>query len=981
MNPWLSDSSLTPNNHVGFGGPMDAGMSFLQPPQTINPAQFQNPAFLNGAGRTASPAFHNPVYQTNPVIPSKRAREDSLGTSPRQAPGGIPGSRSQTPGQAPFPGYNSQPNGAPPMSNAPTPFQHLQATSNATPSPTISQLNQFNQNPGSQRVATASPSPFSPQHVPPHASPAPDHGNRVGTPHDNPQNFMPNGAFPPGFSQPQFAQSMNHGMPQMGMSPQPNMVHQQQGMNNAQRNYQMQLQAQARQMQIQAQAQARMNGTMGGNGPPPGPNPQMPPGPPSAFQPPRPSNPEEFLRGLQTFMAARGRAVELNPTICGRQVQLLRLYAAVVKSGGSQRLTKMNQWAVLAQQFGFQGQQQIQAGQELQAYWLNNLAPYEAAWHHNQQKQRMAAQAAIQTQNQTQMSPTRDAHPPQDPSHSKTPSLNGQVIPPMQQANAHTFAPSVSNHTQQEPPVTPQHRPSISRQFDSQQIGVIQAHAQSQTPQKRPQTAVTKPLEPEIDLNKPLSRPIEDPFKPDILPTSRFHGPVNVDEVFIISQHITELKPVAPTARELGVIDVHALTMAIKSGLHAETRVALDTLVTLSTESSFQLALAECDDLMDALIDCAQDQVTYLADHAQSISDEISLVSYEDLIRQCRLDTEQLQDPPQFGTVLYDLERAADRLICITTLIRNFSFYEPNFGVLGQPEILKLLSTVIRQMGTTESFLRNNRNTLDFVKDVVIYLSNLSTSLELPGKEEALCILHFLLIFAPTPAPTSSANSKVSFTMYTPSLHKYMPSAVDSLAKLLAHDEPNRTYFKAIFAADCQSTPPYELLTRTFGLAISSVPASSPHTRTIIEARKPFLLQGMLAAEILAGLAPSSDHGLARSWLESDDGFAGNLLRLVSLLSAVSVARTSQATPRHAPQPNNRINAEQDANGYSAMSNRAMAVLKILVQKSRTIGENGSIVVPLGVMPKKESLLGAMIQEDIDPGILRQLCVYAGLEE
>lgn len=213
--------------------------------------------------------------------------------------------------------------------------------------------------------------------------------------------------------------------------------------------------------------------------------------------------------------------------------------------------------------------------------------------------------------------------------------------------------------------------------------------------------------------------------------------------------------------------------------------------------------------------------------------------------------------------------------------------------------------------------------------------------------------------------------------MYTPALHKYMPSAVDSLAKLLARDEPNRTYYKAIFAADAHSNPPHELLTRSFGLAISPIPASSSHTRTIIEARKPFLLQGMLAAEILASLVPGSEHTLARSWLESEDGFAGNLLRLVSLLSA---DRTTQTASRH-QQHNNRGQPEVDVNGYGAISNRALAVLKSLVQKGRTIDENGSTVVPLGVMPKKESLLGAMIQKDIDPGILRQLCVYAGLEE
>ena len=131
----------------------------------------------------------------------------------------------------------------------------------------------------------------------------------------------------------------------------------------------------------------------------------------------------------------------------------------------------------------------------------------------------------------------------------------------------------------------------------------------------------------------------------------------------------------------------------------------------------------------------------------------------------------------------------------------------------------------------------------------------------------------------------------------------------------------------------------------------------------------------MLAAEILASLAPASDHPLARTWLESEDGFAGNLLRLVGLLSA---DRSTQTTSR---QSSRNHPPESDANGYGAIANRAMAVLKTLVQRARRTDETGSTIVPLGIMPSKESLLGAMIQKDIDPGILRQLCVYAGLED
>lgn len=958
MNPWPNDPSAISNGHAGFGPIPDDSMSFLQPPQTINPAQFQNPAFLNGDGRTASPAFHNPVYQTNPIVPSKRSREGSIGASPRQAPGGLPGSRSQTPGQGPYPGFN-QPNGAGPMSNAPTPFQHLQSSNNASPSPTIPQMN-FNQG-GMPQRSTASPSPFSPQQGAHHASPGPsDQHSRVGTPHDNAQAFMANPGFAANFSQPQFNPAVANGMGGMGMNP--HMAQQHMGMNPAQRNYQLQLQAQARQL---AHASARQHGGMPG-----APHQQMPnpmnPMQPNMATPQKPKSPEDFIRSLQAFMAQRGRQVDLNPAICGRHIQLLQLYAAVVKNGGSQKITKLGQWIHLAAQLQFPQPQQAQAAQELQNYWMgNSLHQYEVAWQMSQQKQRMAQQT-MHGQMPNQMSPTRDQHQPQDPSqpgHQRNQSdimkMGGQL--------QNGFMPAT-------PQGQAQHRSNTSRQFDAPQLP-------GASPQKSQQTEPTIKSEPERTM--PIKKPITDPFKPDSLPVSKYHGPVNLEEIFNIGQAIAELKPTAPTVRELGVIDIHALTMAIKSGMHAETRVALDTLVTLSTESQLQLSLVECDDLMETLVDCAQDQVDFLAEHAAEVSDEMSLTPYEELVRACRADVEALQDIPEFGSIPYDLDRAADRLICVTTLIRNFSFYEANFIVLGQAEILKLISTVVRYMGTRENILRSSRNTLDFMKDVIIYLSNLSTSVNLPGKEEALCLLHFLLAFAPSPSPVSGQSGKVCFSAYTPSIHKYMPSAVDSLAKLLARDEPNRTYYKAIFTADAGSTPPYELLTRTFGLAIAAIPASTRDTRALIEARKPFLLQGMLAAEILAGLAPSSENPLARSWLESEDGFATSLLRLVTFLSADKSTQLAsshqpvppQHNPRH-PRP-----PEPDANAYGAITVRGVSVLKSLVQKARTFDADGGVVLPHGIMPRKEKLLGAMIEKDIDPGILRMLCVYAGLED
>lgn len=966
MNQWLNDTNHLQNGHAISGPTPDFPMSFPQQPQTINPAQFQNQPYLNGAARTASPAFHQPMqYQTNQVIPSKRPREDSLGTSPRQPQIAPPGSRSQTPAQAPFPQYNPQANGAPPFTSAPTPFAHLQTSSNATPSPQMQQM-AFAQGGATQRVSTASPSPFSPQHNMPGASPsASDRASRVGTPHDPPQNFMqnPSAAFNPQ----QFGQNM---MGQMSMN-QMNMAQHRMppGPMDPAQLYQRQLQ-----QHLARQGQGTANGMSLGSQGQMGIKEHAPeqagiPQPRMSQQP----SPSEFFRGLQQFCAAKGRPLDMRPQICGRPVDAMRLYQALQRGGGSHRISKMNQWHMVAQALQlFQPQECRQAGMELQQYWMNNIGAFEQMWIQNQKMK--------QSQMSSQNSPIHESQQVNNmPNHRRGPSdlqqtsMNGK---PQNQINGLTS--TKDSHEQ----FTGHQRQSQSRQLEPEQFDALQSEHQAEEPQQRPPSTVKQ--EPEEESTMPFQKPIEDPFLPEVMSASRNHGPINVEEIFSIGQHLIEMKPVVPSIRELGVVDIHALTMAIKSGMHGETRNALDTLVTLSSEPSLQIQLDLCDDLMETLVDCAQVELDFLADHASEVSDEVSLSSYEELVRSCHVEAKTLQPIPAFGSLDYDLDRAADRLICITTLIRNFSFYEPNFATLGQQDVVQLVTRIIQHIGTKDMPLRTSRNTLDFMKDIIIYLSNLSSSLHLPSRQDALCVLHFLLTFAPAPPPISPNSDRIAFASYTPSIHKYLPPAVDSIAKLLARDEPNRMYFKAIFVADGRAAIPYELLTRTFGLVVAPLPHGSTHLRAQIEARKPFLLQGMLAAEILASLAPGSENNLARSWLQSEDCFAGNMLKMVSLLSSQSSSTSNsrqQQTNRNMPPQRGH---DEDPLAHGSIVNRAMAVLRVLVNKSRMVDTDGnanSAGVPGIVVMKKETLLGAMIQKDIDPNMLRLFCQYAGLED
>jgi SWI/SNF chromatin-remodeling complex subunit SWI1 len=988
MNNWLADPpSIANNNHAGFAPSADPSMAFIQSNSTIDPSQFQNQRFLNGGARNPSPAFHNPFPQLNPVIPSKRPREDSLGTSPRQAPGILPGPRSQTPGQAQYAGYNPASNGTPHFQNAPTPFQHLQAgaTSTATPSPTPQSL-VFPQHAGQQRVATASPSPFSPHHPGPQMSPAhSDHASRVGTPHDNPNGYLQPNHFGQQFSQAQYGQGVVGANNHISINPGLNMNPQSmpQGMpSQQQRAYQMQIQA--RQLQAQA-AQARP--TSSGMGQMSNPNMQMPNPQMTSMQQMQQNarsqiTPETFARGLQSFMQQRSLPVNVNPVICGRSLHLMQLFFYIVKAGGSGKVTKLNQWPLVAQHFGFPTSHIGPAGQELRDYWSRNVVPYEAAWvakQHRQGQQMRNSSADFDTQHQmqSQMSPNKHNFPgPDFGSHqddANTAKMNGSNS---QQPMNGYLPPSQLKDPSRQPQPMPQHKPNLPHQMDNKQINGVTTQY---PPVKRLDSGQGKTIEMESAPQMPRKQPIEDPFKPEVLPgnETRMHGPINVDEMMTITNTLLDLKPVVPTFRELGTIDIHALNMSIKSGILAEVRLALDTLTTISLDPNVHLSLDACDDLVEALVDCAEEQVDFLAKNATEVSDEMLISSYEHVMRSCRIESELLQDVPEMGSLEYDQDRAVDRLICITTIIRNFSFYETNFNLLGMPEVVRLLTSIIKHLGTKEMFLRSYRNTLDFMKDVIIYLSNLSHSIQLPGKEEALSLLHFLLSFAPCPHPVSSTSASVSFASYDPNIHKYTPSAVDSLAKLLARDEPNRSHYKAIFSADSTSSPPYELLTRAFGLAIAPIPANTKGAAlALVESRKPFLLQGMLAAEILSNLVPGSESDVARSWLNSTDGFALTLLKLVLLLASVS---RPPPPSRHSQQRG--THPEADADAISAIMHRGIAVLRRLAEKSRTSGgENWESKLPLGVVPKKESLVGALMSKDIDTYVIRQLCIYAGLE-
>lgn len=491
-----------------------------------------------------------------------------------------------------------------------------------------------------------------------------------------------------------------------------------------------------------------------------------------------------------------------------------------------------------------------------------------------------------------------------------------------------------------------------------------------QSPQDEVGTRIGEPIPPtEFNLDTIL-----DP-KARVLDS---FGGVDVESLHKLGSELLRVRPDVPSVLDLGVIDIDALTRSLQSGIHAEVRLALDTLITLSVEPRLQLDLRACEDLVETLVECAEGQVEFLAEYAAEVSDVMLITSYEDVMRASRSDSEMLQDISTFAEPDYELDRAVDKLVCITSIMRNLSFYESNHPLLADELVVKFLCVVIRYLGTRNMLLRTNINTLDFMKDVIIFLSNLANAIELPGREQALCLLHFLLAFAPCPLPNTAGIDRVTFSPYDPAVHRYLPPAVDSLAKLLARDEPNRSFYKTIFASDVASTPPFDLLTKTFALAVSVIPDDKQETKRgnqlvpVIEARKPFLMQGILAAEILSSLVPGYETGVAYSWLASEDGFAPNLSRLIMSLCL-------ETKP---PAPHQRAQAipkgiEDEA--LMHITQGGIVILRRLAEKSRN-PEDPNSLIPIMGLPAKDTLVKVLkIVQPRLQGVLKELCAYSGL--
>jgi SWI/SNF chromatin-remodeling complex subunit SWI1 len=207
-----------------------------------------------------------------------------------------------------------------------------------------------------------------------------------------------------------------------------------------------------------------------------------------------------------------------------------------------------------------------------------------------------------------------------------------------------------------------------------------------------------------------------------------------------------------------------------------------------------------------------------------------------------------------------------------------------------------------------------------------------------------------------------------------------------------------RTQYQAIFTPETpqDTTPVAELLlTRTFALAISPIPdqakeARSPNLPSIVDARKPYLMQGLLAAEILASLAPGHESGVTRAWLASGNGFAQNLFMLIRQLSAQFEQQGMHAPPAAIRGGNvrNLHHASKRDLELVYIVGLAVGMLRRLSERARDPNAPPRVwtesSIPPNVLPSRDSVLGALTMsapEWTREGMLADLVAYAGLED
>lgn len=772
--------------------------------------------------------------------------------------------------------------------------------------------------------------------------------------------------------------------------------------------------------------------------------PQTPQQVPQQLQPgqPRPpqQNKEGFLHSLYDFMNKRGTPITSTPHIASRQIDLFTLFTTVAKEGGLLAATNKGAWGRVAVQNQLPATDAAITSQ-LQDVYKNFLHPFEEALQKMQavRRQQMGLnhvrpgvgqpgppqpgqpqlQQPSQQQLQSQMAPGAPHPQLQQTPQQPAPILQNQQQPspmpqpqqihpmpiqqmqngmshPLQPMPQHTPSPSIlANHLQRIPPQPQAPMQSVPGQGPHRPI-----FQQPPPPQNKVPIPSASPIrkssiegtpQPQSRTPSVVGRSVTSmPKKPSYQPKKRnveTHGGWHLSELMRFGHAVEQLRPSIPSFQDLGIVDVHALTMSLRSGLPGEVSNALDTLTVLLNDTRIILSLNDCWDMLDALLEVAEDDCQILEEGFRIKKRRVSCSTkgetkktlldfehYHDLVQSCTGLSEDLDELVQEKEKhSIELRLSADRLLCVTAILRNLSFIEFNHEVLGGEDVIRFLTRLLRGLHSSQSrpFLVTKRNSLELVKDIIALLSNVAHCIRFKDLEAAQMIYSFILSFTPEDRTMLDPEALI-FPTFKPSRDGYLPPALDTLAKLLVVDHPNKEYFVTLLRATTDKPEGSKFsrgdifLTRAFGMAISVLPSNEPAQPFFAkEERMAVAEQGMMAATALVNMLPN-DGELARYWLSSKDNFGARLVRTIFHLAACQDHRLPPGMP---------VNGGM----YAAITRRGMKIIEVMTARAAKAVKDGDIAAI--ACSKKEQLLGAMLTSNMDGAIVESLWRLHDIEE
>ncbi|SCU88329.1 LAFA_0E12046g1_1 [Lachancea sp. 'fantastica'] len=827
---------------------------------------------------------------------------------------------------------------------------------------------------------------------------------------------------------------------------------------------------------------------------------------------------ELFMKSLVESCKRRNAPLHSFPEIHGRRINLFVLYSMVQKLGGSDSVTRLQQWTMLAQKL----QLPEDAARQLAALYYHLLVPYEQYLASPEglketQSKRLFLQQFLQELLKKFMGPY-----PSAPSNetgigggftpdARNEALNAAKVKKPRKPKATTKKKSKKDlekemRYQQE---QLQKRHELQQEQQSKLLQEQRAKQQQEQMRLRQQMAVQQSIE-----YQKLPKVYKRSFARNYVPSSRAIETSNGYDMRAVSQigeKIDANKPVFLFAPELGTINLHALSLSLLSDCDSEVNVALNTLLVTSADSILDIPLNRSQSLIDSLsilgcqllsklcisetplqqtkgdyldeVDvksaldensrysratCMLDEVfnsnskessdekvvikvdsltgvdlrqavptpentpvnayeteddergvankknTYEKDwhylpealwHADKTENcKLNLPCYLESLRNVRDEVDSLFTKANTrGAENYQL-MMVDQLSTISMIIRNLSFDESNTTPIATNISFKrFLSDLLWALFLRSDRFLFSRKTLNFKKDLIIILTNVSHLLEIDDHVTA-CLLVFLVLSFSERRASTDGMQFLELSEYSVKLSNYQNYGADVLAKLLSLGYPNRLLLRATFLQQFDTDPQsqdvmtckklltlyesscttrkyqgFSLLHDTFTSLLSVIPFQQLNTTpNLIEEVGPTISQSLTALLSMVRFcrkesASKNAPNMPLVWLTIDENIGCSLRRLSEALSSLGI-HTNQ-TLVHLKHL------------FHSISAKSLQLLTLLIERALDIAdERGSgsedkyqdaiesLNATPNLLPSEQSSITFLTNPMADYNVAREMC-------